>query len=114
MVDFDKMISFHGDVIATDYQSLVDAFGNPTDCDIDGKVQCEWEITTPNGTTFNIYDWKEYFLDVRCAPIVEWHIGRTPKSKAEINAFLAEKGFEMTESLSTSLKGFLGALKNVM
>lgn len=93
MVDFDKMISFHGDIITTNYQSLVDAFGNPTVCDIDGKVQCEWEITTPNGTTFNIYDWKEYCCDVRHARLIDWHIGRTPKTKTEIDAFLAEKSF---------------------
>jgi hypothetical protein len=90
-MDWNNIISFHGDVIKTTYQTLKEVFGNPTGCDLDGKVQYEWELTTDNGTQFYIYDWREP-IDVRTAE-VEWHIGRTSISGDEIKEFLASKGF---------------------
>ena len=41
----EEYTSFHGDVINTDYQHIVDVFGQPTDCELD-KSQCEWFVTT--------------------------------------------------------------------
>ena len=85
---------FHAEVINTNYNAIETAFGKPTDIDIDGKTQCEWELTTPNGNTFYIYDWKEYGTDVRKAPTIEWHIGRSDRTNIlDISRFLEEKGF---------------------
>lgn len=92
----EEYTSFHGDVINTDYQHIVDVFGQPTDCELD-KSQCEWFVTTDKGTEFYIYDWKE-FTNVKIAENVEWHIGRTAKAgvREDIAQFLKDKGFDLT------------------
>lgn len=74
-MDWNNAPYFHYEVINATYEDIVNAFGIPTNRDIDGKVQCEWEVNF-NDQLFYIYDWKEYGIDVKTAESVEWHIGR--------------------------------------
>lgn len=91
-MNLENVIAFHGDVINCYYSDIVANFGEPTECDIDGKINFEWEITTPNGTTFTIYDWKKRNADVK-NELIQWNIGRGANG-IEVREFLESKGFK--------------------
>lgn len=63
------------DSINTTYAKLVSIFGQPTDTDIDGKVQAEWALVI-DGEICTIYDWKE---DQPVEKVTDWHIGGKSK-----------------------------------
>lgn len=46
-----------------------------------GKVTREWDLELEDGTTFTIYDWKEY-REYDDDEVVEWHIGTHWNDKA--------------------------------
>ena len=72
----DKWISSH--LVSTfraTQEQIEKAFGEPTDgcCDIDEKVQNEWELMSGSHIV-SIYDWKEY-RNYDYDEVLEWHIG---------------------------------------
>ena len=66
--------SLKGYVSAT-YSDLFKVFGKPqfgpNDPDED-KVTCEWNLKSPDGVIFTIYDWKEERTPL---DVYDWHIG---------------------------------------
>jgi len=58
--------------VTTDFDTLVERFGEPLHESGDGKVTAEWIIKFADGKVATIYDWKtgETPLDT-----YEWHIG---------------------------------------
>lgn len=67
----------------TSYAKLVEVFGSPSESD-GYKVSTEWGLTTDDGVSFSLYDYKETNLYDEDLPSVEefrslssfgWHIG---------------------------------------
>lgn len=88
--------SFHGDVIIAPYNEIIKAIGQPTyGLSADEKSQKEWELQTPDGVYFTVYDWKEYHRDVTDGEPVEWHIGHKGLNIKSISAYLASKGLNV-------------------
>ena len=68
-------MSFHGLTIVATKNDLVNTFGYPQYGGTpDDKVQNEWELKTPDGIEFSIYDWKEYY-EFSDTKKICWHIG---------------------------------------
>ena len=57
--------------IATTYDRLVEAFGEPNGNPGD-KINSEWILKFPDGTIATIYDWK---LSQTPKDLYDWHIG---------------------------------------
>ncbi|MBU3613194.1 hypothetical protein [Polynucleobacter sp. MG-27-Goln-C1] len=76
-------MSWLQDCIETDYESLVQAFGEPESNGDGYKVSCEWSLMFEDGTYATIYDWKcskaycgeEHGIDAK--DNTDWHIGGT-------------------------------------
>ena len=81
--------SFHGSVIRTSKNKLVEVLGKPNYTNPKTeKVQNEWVCETDFGSVFTIYDYKEY-RKYKNSEVIEWHIGGfakeiTEKAKEEI------------------------------
>ena len=75
MVKIERNVSCGGSLqgyLDANFEDIVEVFGEPTDYDIDGKIQVEWEVSV-DGYPLRIYDWKTYGQDYRF--IREWNIG---------------------------------------
>lgn len=97
---WDNVTSFYGETINANFNTLVEAFGEPEAYYDSDKVQVEWEIKIPEmNTTIYLYDWKEYAINVRKADEIEWHIGRKNKiNTEELYAFFAARGLQVKKS----------------
>lgn len=90
-----KCPSHFGETITCDFNTLVEALGEPEVYPEPEKVQFEWNVSTPGGD-ISIYDWKEYNRDVRDGEPVEWHIGRLKGADIDkIVEFLEAKGLKV-------------------
>lgn len=69
--------------ITTEYNDLVEAFGEPILGSGDGKVSAEWIIKFSDGQVATIYDWKTPETPMG---VYEWHVGG---HKAEVVKRLA-------------------------
>jgi len=80
--------TFHGHHFEATKQDLEKACGPVmyNDDDTDEVTQNEWEMATEDGTTFTIYDYKEFRLYEDYEKI-EWHIGTE-------NRFGSKKAYE--------------------
>jgi hypothetical protein len=80
--------SFHGHYFETTKEDLEKVCGPVmyNDDDDSEVVQNEWEMTTEDGTTFTIYDYKE-FRSYDDYEKIEWHIGTE-------NRFGSKKAYE--------------------
>lgn len=58
--------------ITTEYNTLVEAFGEPILGSGDGKVSAEWVIKFADGQVATIYDWKTPETPMGT---YDWHIG---------------------------------------
>lgn len=99
-MDFSAIISFHNDVINMSYTDLVERIGEPTSFGSgDDKTQVEWWLVTDDGVEFSIYDWKEYYRDVKNGENVEWHVGRNTKlgSLESITKYLSDKNVKIED-----------------
>ena len=87
--------SFHDSTITASLNQMKTICGEPTSYgDPDDKVQYEWNMETEDGTTFTIYDWKEY-RGFGSNEMIEWHIGGfgridTLKAQEELQEALSE------------------------
>lgn len=77
--------SFTEVVLKATPRKLLEVFGQPTDEDIDGKVQMEWTFSSSSGQIFSLYDWKEGELNPDME--VNFHIGSTEKSEDKVTDF---------------------------
>jgi len=71
-----NMTSFHGSVIKTTVNKLIEKIGKPQYGSNDGedKINFDWVCETSLGSVYTIYDWKEYRpLDLN--EEIEFHIG---------------------------------------
>ena len=89
--------SFHGVVIATTPNKLIELFGKPTFSTNNGydKVNIEWELEDSDGNVITIYDWKEG-RPIKMDEVLEFHIGAlsgydTLNAKAVILGMLKNK-----------------------
>ena len=80
--------TFHGHYFEATKTDLEKACGPVmyNDDDSDEVTQNEWEMTTEDGTTFTVYDYKEFRL-YEDSEKIEWHIGTE-------NRFGSKKAFE--------------------
>ena len=58
--------------VTTEYDTLIEIFGNPILGSGDGKVSAEWIIKFSDGEVATIYDYKEPETPIG---VYEWHIG---------------------------------------
>lgn len=58
--------------IITTYDHIKSVFGEPSDRDIDGKIQVEWDLLFYKEVVATVYDWKEH---VKPKLVTQWHIG---------------------------------------
>ena len=88
------MTSFHGTVIKTTVNKLIEKVGEPqyNVNNGDDKINFDWICETSLGGVFTIYDWKEYrILDLN--EEIEFHIGGrsqhvTERAKEELEKLL--------------------------
>lgn len=73
--------SFHGDVIYTSLEHLIELFDKP-DKLLDSKVNYEWSLQYKD-IPFYIYDWKEDDIIELDKPIY-WHIGAFNEEDSKI------------------------------
>lgn len=89
-----NMTSFHGTVIKTTVNKLIEKVGEPqyNVNNGDDKINFDWICETSLGGVFTIYDWKEYrILDLN--EEIEFHIGGrsqhvTERAKEELETLL--------------------------
>lgn len=93
-VSFDSIVgtSFFNDIIYTSVNKLKKRFGEPDECDLDGKVNYEWDLelriqeyendTEYRSIPFTIYDWKEG--RIRKTDVIGFHIGARNKEESAI------------------------------
>jgi len=89
-----SMTSFHGSIVKTTVNKLIEKIGKPQYDSNDGedKINFDWICETSLGGVFTIYDWKEYrILDFD--EEIEFHIGGhsqhvTERAKEELEKLL--------------------------
>lgn len=68
----------------TNYETLVEVFGQPTEIDLDGKIDAHWSLdflTTEGRETVTVYNWK---TDGVPFGEYDWHIGGHTKNAVDL------------------------------
>ena len=91
--------SFHGTIIETTTNKLINALGFEPIRNIDEKTTREWRVETEYGS-FCIYDWK-YYTEYSDDTKVIWHIGGKSKDKEEMLLDEISKALSMYEDETT-------------
>lgn len=86
--------SFNKVVVKENYQTLLNALGNPTVIGSpDNKIQLQWQFINSQNKeqVFTIYDYKS---DCPIKDVTDWHIGSKGMSNEKIIRHLKEYGLE--------------------
>lgn len=84
--------SFHSATFQSTVKTLTKVLGEPAYDNNDGedKVNYEWEMETPDGIVFTVYDWKQY-RPIKDTELIHWHIGtETPEKSLQVKIELMQ------------------------
>jgi len=78
--------SFYNSTFMCSYEDLVEILGKPGKASSDNKCQYTWSRSFEydhETIKFEVYDWKEYNIDLKVQPLVRWHIGGKNRRQTE-------------------------------